>query len=62
MGDNESSHHRGKRTLSERKHMTKTKAVTAPAPKKTELKLPKKTAGGIKPRIAANHNQTLLRS
>ena len=42
--------------------MLKTKAVSAPAPKKAELKLPKKTAGAIKPKLAANHNQTLLRS
>jgi hypothetical protein len=42
--------------------MTKTKAIKGPEAKKNELKLPRKTAAAVKPRIAANHNQTLLRS
>jgi hypothetical protein len=42
--------------------MTKAKAVKGPEAKKNELKLPKKNAAAIKPRLAANHNQTLLRS
>jgi hypothetical protein len=42
--------------------MTNTKAVKTPVAKKNELKLPKKSEAAIKPRLSANHNQTLLRS
>lgn len=42
--------------------MTKAKAVKSLQPRKNEVKLPKKSDAATKPRLAVNHNQTLLRS